>query len=113
MAKRDPLELAHDWFKALEERNPSAAAELVSEDCHITNPAGGDDLVGPAGARQLVQMSPPQLKRVVREEHVEDDAAVLEGLARLPGAFANYTTWRVETDGERITGVSFTWKPAN
>lgn len=113
MAPRDPLELAREWFKALEEHNASAAAELVSDDCRITNPGGGDDLVGPAGARQLVQMAPPTLKRIVREEHVEGNTAVLQGLARVPGAFANYTTWRVETDGEHITRVSFSWKPAN
>lgn len=113
MAPSDPIELAHRWFKALEERDAAAAAELVSEECRIMNPAGGDDLVGPAGARQLVQMAPPQLKRIVREERVEGNTAVLKGLARLPGIFANYTTWTLQTDGERITGVSFEWKAAN
>lgn len=109
----DPVELAHRWFKALEDRDASTAAELVSEDCRIMNPTGGDDLVGPAGARQLVQMAPPQLKRIIREERAEGNTAVLKGLARLPGVFANYTTWTLQTDGERITSVRFEWRPAN
>jgi len=31
----------------------------------------------------------------------------------LPGHFANYTTWTFETDGDLITHVTFTWRPAN
>jgi hypothetical protein len=107
------LDLVRRWFKALDEHDASEAASLVSEDCRITNPAGAEDLVGPAGARQLVQMAPPQLRRIVREESLEGDTVTVRGLVVVPGAFTNYTTWTIETDGERITRVSFAWKPAN
>ena len=107
------LELARRWFKALDERNAGAAAVLVSEDCRITNPTGGDDLVGPAGVRQLLHMAPPTLTRSVREEAVDGSTVIVRGLTRVPGAFANYTTWTFQTDGERITHLTFAWRPAN
>lgn len=106
------LDLARRWFRALDERNLGAVAALVSDDCRITNPTGGDDLVGPAGVRQLLQMAPPTLTSV-REEQVDGTTVIVRGLTRVPGAFANYTTWTFHTDGERITRLSFSWRPAN
>jgi ketosteroid isomerase-like protein len=107
------LALARRWFKALDARDPTAAAALVSDDCRITNPAGNDDLVGPAGVRELLRMAPPTLRRSVRDERVEGDTAIITGLTRIPGVLANFTTWTIETDGRRITRVAFAWRAAN
>src|SRR5207248_9489939 len=52
------LVLARRWFKALDERDGARAAALVSDDCRITNPTGSEDLVGPAGVRELLRMAP-------------------------------------------------------
>jgi hypothetical protein len=107
------LSLARRWFKALDDRDTGAAEALVSGDCRITNPAGSEDLVGPSGVRELLRMAPPTLRRTVREERVDGNTAIVSGLTRVPGVFANFTTWTIETDGERITRVSFAWRPAN
>lgn len=107
------LDLARRWFKALDDRDANAVATLVADDCRITNPAGPEDLVGQNGARELVRMAPPTLRRSLREERVEGNTVISSGLTRVPGVFANFTTWTIETDGTRITRVSFTWKPAN
>lgn len=110
----DPLiELTRKWFAALAAGDAAAAASLVSDECRIANPAGGDDLVGPGGVRQLAQMAPRTLRRSIREERVEGTTVIVKGLTRLPGVFANYTTWRFETDGRRITRLTFAWRPAN
>src|SRR5919201_4163960 len=105
-----PLALARRWFKALDERDSAAAAVLVSDDCRITNPAGTEDLVGPAGVRELLRMAPPTLRRSVREERVDGDTAIVSGLTRVPGLFANFTTWTIATDGARITRIGITWR---
>ncbi len=110
----DPLVgLTRRWFKALADRDASVAEGLVTEDCRITNPAGGEDLVGPAGARALVQMSPSSLRRTVRDEEVRGSTVVVRGLSRLPGVFVNYTTWTFETEGDRIKRLTFEWRAAN
>ncbi len=108
-----PLALTRRWFKALDDRDIGAAAQLVSEECRITNPTGGDDFVGPEGVRELLRMAPPTLRRTTRGERVEGNQVTISGLTRVPGVFANFTTWTIETDGERITRVSFAWRPAN
>lgn len=111
--KDGALVLARRWFRALDDRDVEAAAALVSDDCHITNPTGGDDFVGPAGVRELLRMAPPTLRRSLRDESVEGMTVTVRGLTRVPGVFANFTTWTIETDGDRITRVTFAWKPAN
>ena len=107
------LVLARRWFKALDERDGARAAALVSDDCRITNPTGSEDLVGPAGVRELLRMAPPTLRRSVREERVEGETAIVTGLTRVPGLFANFTTWTIQTDGSRITRIGFVWRSAN
>ena len=110
----DPhIELTRKWFAALAARDVAAASSLVADDCRIQNPGGGDDLVGPAGVRQLVQLAPHALRRSIREERVEGTTVIVKGLARIPGVFANYTTWTFETDGQRITRLTFAWRAAN
>lgn len=113
VAESAPLKLARRWMKAIDERDPNAAADLVSDDCRITNPTGGDDFVGPSGVRELLRMAPPTLKRTTRTERVQGTTVHVEGLARIPGLMANFTTWRFETDGEHITRVTFALRPAN
>ncbi len=108
-----PLDLARRWFSALDARDANAAAALVSDDCRITNPTGGDDFIGPAGVRELLRMAPPTLRRTTRGERLEGSTVVVQGLTRVPGLFANFTTWTIETDDDRITRVSFAWRPAN
>lgn len=113
-ARMDPLiELTRKWFAALSARDAKGAARLVADDCRIQNPGGGDDLIGPAGARQLAQLAPPTLRRSIREERVDGTTVIVKGLTRLPGVFANYTTWTFETDGSRITRLTFAWRAAN
>ena len=68
---------------------------------------GGDDFIGPAGVRELVRMAPPTLRRTTRGERVDGNTVTVEALTRVPGIFASFTTWTIETDGERITRVAF------
>lgn len=107
-----PLEAARTFLSALEEKDPERAASVCAETVVIELPGGENELRGKDGARQLMRMAPPFV-RTVREEEVVGDTVVLKGLTRAPGQFANYTTWTFETDGELITRVSFSWRPAN
>ena len=97
---------------ALEKRDAERAASVVDDDVVIELPGVDTQLHGKDGARQLMRMAPPFV-RLVREEELLGDTVVLKGLTRAPGQFANYTTWTFETDGSRITRVTFQWKPAN
>ena len=87
------------------------AASVCAEDVRIVRP-GGDELEGREGARQFVKRAPAFVRRI-REEAVEGTTVTLRGLTRAPGLFANFTTWTFETDGERITHLTFAWRPAN
>lgn len=97
---------------ALEKRDAERAASVVDDDVVIELPGVDTQLHGKDGARQLMRMAPPFV-RLVREEELLGDTVVLKGLTRAPGQFANYTTWTFETDGSRITRVTFQWRPAN
>ena len=107
-----PLEAARSFMSALETRDPERAAAVVADEVVIELPGGDTQLHGKDGARHLMRMAPPFV-RTIREEDVAGDQVVLKGLTRAPGQFANYTTWTFETDGEHITRVKFSWKPAN
>lgn len=107
-----PLDAARSFMTALEKRDAERAASVVVDDVVIELPGVDTQLHGKDGARQLMRMAPPFI-RVVREEEQLGDTVVLKGLTRAPGQFANYTTWTFETDGSRITRVTFQWKPAN
>lgn len=107
-----PSEAARAFMTALEKRDPEKAASVVADDVVIELPGGDTQLHGKDGARQLMRMAPPFV-RIIREEDVLGDTVVLKGLTRAPGQFANYTTWTFETDGDRITRVTFAWRPAN
>lgn len=107
-----PLEAARSFMTALEKRDAERAASVVVDDVVIELPGVDTQLHGKDGARQLMRMAPPFV-RLVREEELLGDTVVLKGLTRAPGQFANYTTWTFETDGSRITRVTFQWKPAN
>lgn len=97
---------------ALEKRDAERAASVVHDDVVIELPGVDQELHGKDGTRQLMRMAPPFVRRV-REEELHGDTVVLKGLTRAPGQFANYTTWTFETEGGRITRVTFAWKPAN
>lgn len=107
-----PLEAARAFMTALEKRDAERAASVVVDDVVIELPGVDTQLHGKDGARQLMRMAPPFV-RLVREEEQLGDTVVLKGLTRAPGQFANYTTWTFETDGSRITRVTFQWRPAN
>lgn len=107
-----PLEAAKLFMLALETSDADKAASVCAEDVTILLPGGETELEGRDGAKRLIRMAPPFV-RLVREEMVEGSTVTLRGLTRSPGHFANYTTWTFETDGERITHVSFAWRPAN
>jgi hypothetical protein len=104
----DPLEAAKTFMDALEARDPERAAENVQ----IELPGGDPQLEGRDGARRLVRIAPPFIRRI-REQQIDGTTVILRGLTRAPGHFANYTTWTFETDGQLITHVTFAWKPAN
>ena len=108
----DPLEAAKTFMRALEARDPEKAASVCAEDVVIVLPGGEAELEGREGARRHADQAPPFVRRI-REEDVEGTTVTLRGLTRAPGAFANYTTWTFETDGDLITHVSFVWRPAN
>jgi len=108
----DPLVAAKAFMDALENKDPEKAAAVAADDIVIELPGGDNELHGKEGARQLMRMAPPFVRRI-REETVEGNTVILKGLTRAPGMFANYTTWTFETDGEHITRVTFQWKPAN
>jgi hypothetical protein len=107
-----PLESAHIFMKALEGKDPGQAAGVCADGVVIELPGTDNELHGKDGARQLVRMAPPFI-RTVREENEMGTTAVLKGLTRAPGQFANYTTWTFETEDGLITRVTFSWKPAN
>ena len=108
-----PLELARKWLAAVDARDANGAAALVSEDCRITNPGGGDDLIGPAGMRELIRNAPQNIRRSLREERVEGTTVIVTSLTRIPGIFASFATFTLETEGDRIKRVAFALRPAN
>ncbi|HET8568427.1 MAG TPA: nuclear transport factor 2 family protein [Candidatus Limnocylindria bacterium] len=107
-----PLEAAHTFMAALEAKDAERAASVCAEDVTIVLPGGETEIEGREGAKRLIRMAPPFV-RIVRDERVEGNTVILQGLTRAPGHFANYTTWTFETDGSLITHLSFAWKPAN
>ena len=108
----DPLASARAFMNALENKDPEGAASVCADDVVIDLPGGDNELKGKDGARQLMRMAPPFV-RTVRQESVNGDTVILQGLTRAPGQFANYTTWTFETRGGLITHVTFLWRPAN
>jgi ketosteroid isomerase-like protein len=108
----DPLASAKAFMAALENKDPERAASVCADDVVIELPGGENELKGKDGARQLMRMAPPFV-RTVRQESVNGDTVILQGLTRAPGQFANYTTWTFETRGGLITHVTFMWRPAN
>ncbi|HUG56542.1 MAG TPA: nuclear transport factor 2 family protein [Candidatus Limnocylindrales bacterium] len=108
----DPLEAAKTFMGALEAKDPEKAASVCADEVVIVLPGGETELEGKEGARRLVRMAPPFVRRI-RQEQVEGTTVTLRGLTRAPGHFANYTTWTFETDGDLITHVAFVWRPAN
>ncbi|MGH2451196.1 MAG: nuclear transport factor 2 family protein [Candidatus Limnocylindria bacterium] len=108
----DPLEAAKTFMGALEAKDAEKAASVCAEEVVIVLPGGETELEGKEGARRLVRMAPPFVRRI-REEKVDGTTVTLRGLTRAPGHFANYTTWTFETDGDLITHVAFVWRPAN
>ncbi|TMG43880.1 MAG: nuclear transport factor 2 family protein [Chloroflexi bacterium] len=108
----DPLSAAKTFMAALEANDADKAVAVCAEDVAIELPGGENELEGKESARRLIRMAPPFV-RLVREEKVEGNVVILRGLTRSPGHFANYTTWTFETDGDLITHVTFTWRPAN
>lgn len=107
-----PLDAAKAFMAALEASDAEKAASVCADDVTIVLPGGETELEGKDGAKRLIRMAPPFVRRV-REEEVHGNTVILKGLTRSPGHFANYTTWTFETDGERITHVAFAWRPAN
>jgi len=97
---------------ALEANDADKAVAVCADDIAIELPGADNQLEGKEGARRLIRMAPPFI-RLIREEQVDGNTVVLRGLTRSPGHFANYTTWTFETNGNLITHVSFSWRPAN
>lgn len=97
---------------ALGASDAEKAVSVCAEDVTIALPGNDNELEGRAGVRRLIRLA-PAFRRIIREEIVEGNTVILKGLTRAPGVFTNFTTWTFQTDGERITHLSFVWKPAN
>jgi ketosteroid isomerase-like protein len=108
----NPLQAAKIFMEALDASDAERAASVCAPDVTIVLPGGETELQGITGAKRLIRMAPPFIRRI-REEEVDGDTVILRGLTRSPGHFANFTTWTFHTDGERITHISFAWRPAN
>lgn len=108
----NPLSAAKTFMAALEANDADKAVAVCADDIAIELPGADNQLEGKEGARRLIRMAPPFI-RLIREEQVDGNTVVLRGLTRSPGHFANYTTWTFETNGNLITHVSFSWRPAN
>jgi len=107
-----PLEAARTFMAALEASDGDRAAAVCAEEVRIQPPGGGNEMEGRDAAKAFVKRAPSFVRRI-REEQVEGTTVILKGLTRAPGMFANFTTWTFETDGEKITHLSFVWRPAN
>lgn len=107
-----PLELARAFMRAVEDRDADAAAALCAEDVEVLLPGAEQPLRGQDGVREIIRRGPAFLHSL-RGEEEKGTTAHLRTLTRAPGVFANYTTWNVETDGERITRLTFDLRPAN
>ncbi len=107
-----PLEAAKTFMDALDKSDAERAVAVCADDVVIVLPGGESQFEGKDGARRLVKMAPPFIRRI-REERVEGNTVTLRGITRAPGYFTNYTTWTFETDGSLITRITFSWRPAN
>ena len=107
-----PLELAQAFVRAVEARDAEAAAALCADEIEVMLPGAEAPLRGREGVRQMIRMS-PSFVQSPRSEAAQGLEAQVTTLIRFPGAWANYTTWRFETDGERIRRLTFALRAAN
>ncbi len=107
-----PLELARAFVGAVEARDADAAAALCADEVEVMLPGAEAPLRGREGVRQMIRMS-PSFVQSPRSEAAQGLEAQVTTLIRFPGAWANYTTWRFETDGELIRRLTFALRAAN
>lgn len=107
-----PLELARAFVGAVEARDADAAAALCADEVEVMLPGADAPLRGRDGVRQMIRMS-PSFVQSPRSEAEHGLEAHVTTLVRFPGAWANYTTWRFETDGELIRRLTFVLRAAN
>jgi len=107
-----PLELARAFVRAVEVRDAEAAAVLCADGVEVMLPGAEAPLRGREGVRQMIRMSPGFVQSP-RSEAAQGLDAQVTTLIRFPGAWANYTTWRFETDGQAIRRLTFALRAAN
>lgn len=107
-----PLEIARAFVRAVQAREAEAAAALCRDDVEVLLPGADAPLRGREGVRQMIRMAPQFVHSVRGEEQLGDEARITT-LTRAPGLFANYTTWRFETEGGLIRRLRFELRGAN
>jgi len=108
-----PLDAARAFVKAVQARDADAAAALCTEDVEVRVPGIDTPFHGKDGVRQMIRMAPAELLQSLRGEEERGNEVRVTTLTRAPGIFANYTTWRFETDGALVRRLSFELRGAN
>jgi len=106
------VEIARSFVQAVQARDADAAAALCAEDVEVYLPGADAPLRGREGVRQMIRMS-PEFTHSFRETEERDGEVLLTSLTRMPGIFANYTTWRFRTADGLVRTLRFDLKGAN
>jgi ketosteroid isomerase-like protein len=107
------LEVARSFVKAVQEKDPEAAAQLCADDVEVLLPFADGPFHGKDGVRQMIRMAPAELVQTLRDEEERGDHVRVRTLTRAPGIFANYTTWVFEFAGDAVHRLSFELRAAN
>jgi hypothetical protein len=106
------LVVARSFIEAVQAKNDRAAADLCTEDIEVLLPGANAPLKGKEGVRQMINMA-PKLEQSARSEEQRDNEVRISTLTRIPGVFANYTTWIFVFEGDKIRRLSFELRAAN
>ncbi len=106
------LAIARSFVEAVQARHDDAAAALCSDDIEVLLPGGSGPLTGKDGVRQMINWA-PKLEQSARGEEQRGDEVRILTLTRVPGVFANYTTWIFVFESLKIRRLSFELRAAN
>ena len=106
------LEIARSFIEGVQAKSDRAAADMCSDDVEVLLPGANAPLKGKDGVRQMIHMA-PKLEQSARAEEQRGDEVRISTLTRIPGVFANYTTWVFVFEGTKIRRLSFELRSAN
>ena len=106
------LSAARSFIEAAQAKNDRAAAALCSDEIEVWLPGASGPLTGKDGVRQMVNLA-PKLEQSARSEEQRGDQVRISTLTRVPGVFANYTTWIFVFERDKIRRLSFELRAAN